>query len=105
MAHLVKIAARAERDLAALYEKIHAEQSDAALEWYRGLKDCILGLEAQPDRCPVTRKRDGLRNLLCGHKLHIYRVIYRAVHKQKQVEILHIRHGAARRKFKAPDIK
>jgi toxin ParE1/3/4 len=104
MAHLDKIAARAERDLAAFYEEIHAEQSDTSLEWYRGLNDSILGREAQPDRCPVTRKRDGLRNLLYGHKPQIYRVIDRVVHKQKQVEILHVRHDA-RRKFKAPNIK
>jgi len=32
--------------------------------------------------------------LLYGHKPHIYRVIYRILERPKQVEVLHIRHGA-----------
>jgi len=103
MAYLVKITSRAEHDLAGLYEKINAEHSDAALEWYRGLKVAIFSLEEQPNRCPVTRKRDKLRHLLYGHKAHIYRVIYRVLERQKHVEVLHIRHGA-RRKLKTSDL-
>ena len=103
MAYLVKITSRAGRDLAHLYEVIHTEQSDAALKWYQGLKNAILSLEEQPNRCPVTRKKDQLRHLLYGDKPHIYRVIYRVLERQKRVEVLHIRHGA-RRKFKAPDL-
>jgi hypothetical protein len=56
MAYLVKITSRAERDLAGLYEEINAEHSDAALKWYRGLKETILSLDEQPNRCPVVRK-------------------------------------------------
>jgi plasmid stabilization system protein ParE len=54
MAYLVKLTARAERDLVHIYNEINAADSDAALKWYRGLKDAILSLEEQPDRCPVT---------------------------------------------------
>jgi len=39
MAYLVNITSRAERDLARLYEEINAAHSDAALTWYRELKD------------------------------------------------------------------
>jgi len=49
MAYLVNIAARAERDLARLYEEIDAGHSGTALKWYRGLKDAILSLEEQPN--------------------------------------------------------
>jgi plasmid stabilization system protein ParE len=103
MANLVNITSRAERDLAHLYGEINAEYSDAALKWYRRLKEAILSLEEQPNRCPVTRRSDKLRHLLYGHKLHIYRVIYRVLENQKQVEVLHIRHGA-RRKLKTSDL-
>jgi plasmid stabilization system protein ParE len=103
MAYLVSITSRAERDLAHLYGEINADHSDAALEWYLGLKEAILSLEVQPNRCPVTRRRDKLRHLHYAHNPHTYRVIYRVLENQKQVEVLHIRHGA-RRKLKTSDL-
>jgi plasmid stabilization system protein ParE len=42
MAYLIKITPRAERDLAHLYEDINVEHSDAALQWYSGLKQANL---------------------------------------------------------------
>ena len=104
MAYVVSITSRAERDLAHLYEEINAEHSDAALKCYRGLTEAILSLEEQPNRCPVTRKKDELRHLLYGHKPNIYRVIFRVLERQKYVEVLHIRHGA-KRKLKASDLE
>jgi toxin ParE1/3/4 len=103
MAYIVSITSRAERDLAGLYREINAEYSEAAMHWYRGLKEAILSLEERPNRCPVARKIDKLRHLLYGHKPHIYRVIYRVLEKQKRVEVLHIRHGA-RRRLKKSDL-
>ncbi len=103
MAYLVNFTFRAERDLTHLYWEIDAQNSEAALKWYRGLKDAILSLEQQPNRCPVTPESKKLRHLLYGHKPHIYRVIYRVLGRQKQVEVLHIRHGA-RQKFKGSDV-
>ena len=107
MAYLINSTSRAERDLAHLFAEINAEHSDAEIKWYRGLKEAILSLEEQPNRCSVTRENDELRQLLYGHKPHIYRVIYRVVERlkerQKHVEVLHIRHGA-RRKFKRSDL-
>ena len=104
MAYLVNITSRAERDLARLYEEINAWHSDAALQWYRGLREAILSLTERPNRCPVTSEKDELRHLLYGQKPHIYRVIYRVLARQKHVEVLHIRHGA-RREFKASDLE
>jgi toxin ParE1/3/4 len=100
MAYLIKVTPRAERDLIHLYEDINVERSDAALQWYTGLKQAILSLVEYPNRCPVTPESNRLRHLLYGHKPHVYRVIYRILEKQKQVEVLHIRHGA-RQEFKA----
>jgi plasmid stabilization system protein ParE len=103
MAYLVKIAARAERDFVSLYKEINAEGSDAALKWYKGLKEAVLSLEQMPNRCPVTLENNQLRHLLYGNKPHIFRVIFRTLERQKRVEVLHIRHGA-RRRFRPSDI-
>ena len=103
MAYFVRLTDRAERDLVHLFVDINAEHSDAALKWYRGIRDAILSLEEQPNRCSVTPENHNLRHLLYGKKPHIYRVIYRVLEKEKGVEVLHIRHGA-RRKFKPSDV-
>lgn len=103
MAYLVNITVRAERDLIYLYDDIHAEYSDAAWQWYEGLKAAILSSERNPNRCPATPENVNLRQLLYERKPHIYRVIYRVVEKRKQVDVLHIRHGA-RRRFRAGNV-
>jgi toxin ParE1/3/4 len=103
MAYLVSITALAERDFASLYREIYAEEFDAALKWYRGLKEAVLSLEEQPNRCPVTPEKAQLRHLLYGNKPHVYRVIFRVVEKHKRVDVLHIRHGA-RDKLKAREV-
>jgi toxin ParE1/3/4 len=96
MAYVVKVTARAERDLALLFHAINAEDSDAALKWYLGLKKSIISLEHNPNRCPRTPENRNLHHLLYGSKPHIYRVIYRLSERRKQVDVLHIRHGARR---------
>ena len=68
------------------------------------LKEAILSLEEQPNRCPKTPENATLRHLFYGNKPHIYRVIYRVTGKPKQVEVLHIRHGA-RQSFKRSEVK
>jgi plasmid stabilization system protein ParE len=103
MAYLVNFTNRAERDFANLYEDIDAGDSSAALKWYKGLKEAVLSLEELPNRCPVTQEKNQLRQLLYGHKPHVYRVIYRVLERQKRVEVLHIRLGA-RQRFKAADL-
>jgi len=96
MAYLVKLMPRAQRDLALLFEHIHAADTMAAFRWYEGLKRAIFSLEKHPNRCAVIPENKRLRHLLYGHKPHIYRVIYRVIDRQERVEILHIRHGARR---------
>jgi len=80
-----------------LYVHINAEGSGAALKWYRGFKEAILSLEDQPNRCPAAPENEKLKHLLYGNSPHIYRAIFRVMEKRKQVEVLHIRHGARRR--------
>jgi hypothetical protein len=67
-----------------------------ALKWYCGLKEAILTLKEQPNRCPITPENDKLRHLLYGDKPNLCRLIYRILEKQNRVEVLHIRDGARR---------
>ena len=98
MAYLVKFAARAGRDLAALFRKIHAADSVPAALWFNGLEKAIGTLENLPLRCPVApeRKQNGqhLRHLLYGRKPDVYRVIFDVDEPRKIVIVLSIRHGA-----------
>jgi plasmid stabilization system protein ParE len=94
---------RAERDLAGIYQWIGAGSSDAALAWYRGLREAIRSLRNNPQRCPAMPENERFRHLLYGAKPHVYRVICQIVAKQKEVEILHVRHGAMDR-LKSYDI-
>ena len=103
MAYLVRIAARAERDLSYLHDEINGPDSAAARRWYEGLRRAILSLAVHPKRCRTTPENRKLRDLLYGDKPNVYRVIYRVNERQKQVDVLHIRHGA-RRNFRATDI-
>ena len=104
MAYLVNITARAQRDLADLYDQIGAESSTAARSWYAGLKQAILDLENQPYLWPTTRESARLRHVLYGHRPHrVYRAIYRVLEKRKTVDVLHIRHGS-RRRFEPSDL-
>ena len=104
MTYLVNVTVRAERDLALIFDAINAEHSGTAVKWYRGLKEAILSLEEQPNRCPETPETPKLRHLLYGHKPHVYRVIYRVTERSKQVDVLHFRHGA-RQRFKRSEVK
>jgi toxin ParE1/3/4 len=102
MAYLVNLSQRAQRDLAQIYRRINADDSEAALKWYRGLRDAILSLEEQPNRSAATPENDKLRHLLYGKKPHVDRAICRVVERQKVVDVLHIRHGAGG--FRGADI-
>jgi toxin ParE1/3/4 len=104
MAYRVEIVPRAQRDLLYLFEWINAQSSDAALVWYRGLKEAIRSLQDNPRRCLATPESKDLRHLLYGNKPNVYRVIYRIVETQKKVDVLHIRHGA-QHPFKTSDLK
>jgi toxin ParE1/3/4 len=94
---------RAQRDLASIYRSINGPLSGAAVTWYLGLRDAIRSLRLSPNRCPVTPEDKGLRHLLYGHTPYVYRVIYVVIERRKEVNILHIRHGA-RREFKTADL-
>jgi toxin ParE1/3/4 len=94
VAFAVKLANRAMRDLAELFDELYAGDSSSALRWYRGLRQPILTLSEHPNRCSRVPEAARLRQLLYGRKPHVYRIIFRVMERQKLVEVLHIRHGA-----------
>jgi hypothetical protein len=72
--------------LALLPGHIKAEDSAAALKWYRGFKEVILSLEKQPSRCPVTPESDKFRHLLYGNNPHTYRAIFRVLESRSTLK-------------------
>ena len=96
MEYEVSFSRRAEIDLDLLFLKIDAENSEAALKWYLGLREAVLSLDMNPSRCPVTPESKSHRHLLYGRRADMYRVIFRIFERTKEVVIMHIRHGAQR---------
>ncbi len=98
MAYRVELTTRASRDLAHLYERIKADDSERANRWFNTLERAIDSLGNFPRRCPVApearRAKRILRQLLHGRKPHVYRVIYEVDEPRKTVHVLTIRHGA-----------
>ncbi len=97
MAYRVELTDRAARDLRLLFLHIHAEESDAAARWFNGMEQAIETLSEFPRRCPVapeSRRGQVIRQLLCGNKPHIYRILFRVTAKDRAVLVIHIRHGA-----------
>jgi toxin ParE1/3/4 len=104
MEYQVDFTDRANRDLNSIYVNIDAEHSVAALKWYRALNRSIDTLEKLPNRCPITRKQNELRQLLFGNSPHVFRIIFQVVEERKRVLILTIRHSA-RRKLAPTDLR
>lgn len=107
MTYHVEFAARAARDLEALFVEKNAAESGTAARWYNGLEQAVLGLASHPHRCPfcpeARKTKRKLRHLLYGKKPHLYRVIYEVDERGQTVWGLTIRHGA-RRKLKPSDL-
>jgi plasmid stabilization system protein ParE len=94
---------RAERDLIVIYQRIGAQDSKTALTWHNGLRAAIRTLRENPYRCPATPESEDFRHLLYGNPPHTYRVIYRVLETQREVRVLHVRHGA-RQEFRTADL-
>ena len=69
MAYLVKILDRAKLDLAAIYDRIQAQESDAAFRWFLGIEAATLSLSQFPDRGTAIPGKTPYRQLLYG--IHI----------------------------------
>lgn len=94
MEYAVKITARAEHDLEAIFQYVQADTSPAAEAWFTRFVDSIASLSKLPLRNPTPPEDPRLRQLLFGAKPHIYRIIYDVDTSTRTVTILHVRHGA-----------
>ena len=103
MVYAVNFSRRAEIDLDLVFIAIDAENSEAALQWYFGLQEALLSLEAHPNRCPLTPESGFHRHMLYGRKADVYRIIFQVSEDTKEVTIGHIRHGA-RKPFAPSDL-
>ena len=101
MVYTVNLTARAVRNIRAIYERIHAENSAPAAKWFDGLEEAIFSLDRAPQRGAVIHENSALRHLLYGNKPHIYRIIYSIDFSKKHVNVIHIRHRA-RDEFRNP---
>lgn len=100
MAFRVNITSSAEEDLERLYQWVVLQAPRRGPEWFNGLERLIYTLEQNPRRCPLAPENyqpdDGIRQLLYGKKPNIYRILFHVIEKEKEVYVLHIRHGARR---------
>jgi toxin ParE1/3/4 len=94
MKYLVRLTARALRDMEAIYSYIEADASERAFAWFNRLTQAIYSLERFPGRGPAISKGKKVRHLLFGKKPHVYRIIYVADVRNHVVNVLNIRHGA-----------
>jgi plasmid stabilization system protein ParE len=100
MGFRVKQAEQADYDLDVILEWLLAQEAgDAGLRWFRKLKESIDSLAEMPERCMLAPENAEfpfeVRQLLCGHKPHQYRVLFTI--EAETVVVLHIRHGRRRR--------
>ena len=72
------------------------------VRWFRNLEEAIASLSNLPERCTLAPENDSvpfeMRQLLYGHKPHVYRILFTIA--GETVYVLRIRHG--RRKPIAP---
>ena len=94
MAYRVDLTERAARNLRRIYETFNVEDATQARTWFNGLEKTILSLDEHPARGAAIAEDEGLRNLLYGHRRHVYRIIYAIDEPNRVVTVLHIRHGA-----------
>ena len=80
MAYRVSLAAPAETDAYAAFERIHEVAPLHAEKWLRGLFRAIFSLDELPARCPVIAEASELgfpaRHLLYGKGKGVYRIIF-----------------------------
>ena len=98
MTYRVILQPRAERDVFAAADWIHAESKSSAiaLRWVRGLRAKIGSLSSKPQRCPIDPDSDAygeeVRVLLHGKRHRKYRILFAI--RGNVVHVLTVRHSA-----------
>jgi plasmid stabilization system protein ParE len=98
MAYRVSLAAPAEADAYAAFERIRAAAPLHADRWLARLFEAILSLRNLPTRCPVIfeAKEIGFpaRHLLYGKGNGVYRIIFHIQDDDQHVRVLRIWHAS-----------
>ena len=92
----VSTTAKAKTDLDSILKRLVLQEAGAAgLHWFHGLREAVASLAHSPTRCALAPENIvfpfEVRQLLYGHKPHVYRVLFTI--EGDVVTVLHIRHG------------
>ncbi|HKM91936.1 MAG TPA: type II toxin-antitoxin system RelE/ParE family toxin [Candidatus Acidoferrales bacterium] len=95
----VEITAQAEQEADAILEWLLSQHAgDAGVRWFLALEEAIATLSEFPARCTFAPENARfpfeVRQLLYGHKPHVYRILFTIA--TDTVYVLHIRHGRRR---------
>jgi plasmid stabilization system protein ParE len=96
MTFRVETTAQAERDAESILEWLLSQHAgEAGTRWFQALESAIASLTEFPKRCALAPEDRvfpfEVRQLLYGHKPHIYRILFTI--QDETVYVLHIRHG------------
>jgi plasmid stabilization system protein ParE len=98
MAYRVSLAAPAETDAYAVFERIREAAPMHAEKWLVRLFMAIDTLSQNPARCPVIPEAEELgfsaRHLLYGKGRGLYRIIFDIREEERHVRVLRIWHGS-----------
>jgi plasmid stabilization system protein ParE len=98
MAYRVSLAAPAEADAYAAFERIREVAPDHAAQWLVRLFTAILSLDDMPVRCPLIPEAAELgfpaRQSLYGKGRGVYRIIFNIQQEERHVRVLRIWHGS-----------
>ena len=108
MAYRVSLAAPAEADAYAAFERIRAAAPLHAEKWLTRLFEAIFSLDRLPTRCRVIPEAKELgfpaRHLLFGKGNGVYRIIFHVQKDEQHVRVLRIWH-ASRDAVTAADVE
>jgi len=108
MAYRVSLAAPAEADAYAAFERIRAAAPRHAEKWLTRLFEAIFSLDRLPTRCPVIPEARELgfpaRHLLYGKGTGVYRIIFHVQKDERHVRVLRVWH-ASRDAITAADVE
>ena len=87
----------AQQDIAEVHQWLAERDAEAADRWFNSIYETIASLEMFPERCPLAPESKfffncEIREAFHGRRYHKYRILFTVT--QKEVHILHVRHGA-----------
>jgi plasmid stabilization system protein ParE len=108
MAYRVSLAAPAEADAYAAFERIRTAAPLHTERWLTRLFEAIFSLDRLPSRCPVVPEAKELgypaRHLLYGKGNGVYRIVFHVREDEQHVRVLRIWH-ASRDAITADDVE